>query len=207
MNFVQPETLPPELSGLVMSRSLMIDQTLFHQGGAAADGFLLKTGKLKLVRYIDEDNSLTLTVVKPGDWVAPWILFQTQYSCSAIAEAASQVLVFPKFSLLPALKTHSKLAEAVMQQLATKLETLSFQQGLRDVRAAHERLRYYLIDLATPDPTGISTVKLNCPYKEVAADLGLTPETLSRALARLEETGKITRSRNVITFSPHRTAG
>lgn len=207
MDFMQPETLPPELSELMVSRSLMADQTLFHQGTAAADGFLLRTGKLKLVRYIDDDNSLTLTVVKPGDWVAPWVLFQTQYSCSAIAAVPSQVLVFPKFSLLPALRTHSQLAEAILQQLAAKLQILSFQQGLRDVRAAHERLRYYLIDLAIPDAMGTSTVELNAPFKDVAADLGLTPETLSRALARLEKNGRITRSRHIITLNPYPTAG
>ena len=207
MNFMQPDTLPPELGQIVTTRSLMPNQTLFHQHTAAQDGFLLQTGKLKLIRYINEDESLPLTVVKPGDWVAPWILFTSQYPCSAIATATSKVLVYPKASLLPALKNHSQLAETIMQQLAAKLNQLSFQQGLRDVRTAHDRLRYYLIDLATANAAGTPTIELDCPFKDIAADLGLTPETLSRALSRLEETGNITRSRHAITLHHYPNAG
>ncbi|MEM6423624.1 MAG: Crp/Fnr family transcriptional regulator [Cyanobacteria bacterium P01_H01_bin.119] len=200
MNIFQPGTLPPELGAMVTTRSLMVDQTLFHQGGTTADGFLLMGGRLKLVRYIDENHSFTLGMVKPGEWVAPWALFETQHRCSAIATKPTQVQVYPKFSLLPTLRTHGALAIAVMEQLAVQLHTLSFQHGLRDVRAAHDRLRYYLVNLSPPEITGSTVIELEYPFKDIAADLGLTPETLSRALSRLESMGNITRSRNVITL-------
>ncbi|NJL56178.1 winged helix-turn-helix domain-containing protein [bacterium] len=36
------------------------------------------------------------------------------------------------------------------------------------------------------------------PLKDIAADLGITPETLSRALTKLERDGAITRQQNAI---------
>lgn len=40
-----------------------------------------------------------------------------------------------------------------------------------------------------------TTTTFDRPLKDIAVDLGLTPETLSRALTRLEREGIITRTR------------
>jgi CRP/FNR family transcriptional regulator, dissimilatory nitrate respiration regulator len=41
---------------------------------------------------------------------------------------------------------------------------------------------------------------LDRPLKDIAGDLGLTPEALSRALAHLQKVGEITRNQRKITF-------
>ncbi|WP_338108793.1 helix-turn-helix domain-containing protein [Fischerella thermalis] len=40
-----------------------------------------------------------------------------------------------------------------------------------------------------------TTITFDCSLKDIAVDLGLTPEILSRALTRLEREGIITRTR------------
>ncbi len=50
--------------------------------------------------------------------------------------------------------------------------------------------------MATADNDRV--INLDRPYKEIALELGFTPETLSRALLRLEQEGKIDRQQNKI---------
>ncbi|MGL6338038.1 MAG: helix-turn-helix domain-containing protein, partial [Waterburya sp.] len=46
-----------------------------------------------------------------------------------------------------------------------------------------------------------TTVTLERPLKEIAEEIGISPEALSRALRELQQEGIITRTRNTIVFS------
>ena len=67
---------------------------------------------------------------------------------------------------------------------------------LRGVQSARKRLLQY-IALSTPD--GTSAMPLDRPFKFMAEDLGLAPETFYRTLAELEKNGLISRTRNSIS--------
>lgn len=202
--------------GVITFRELASEQTLFWQGDSASALFIVETGRLKIARHTSEGRSITLQIARSGDSLAEGALFSDFYSYGAVAEIASQVIVYPKQSLLQALREHPYLAEDFMTRLARKNSSLVMQLELRDIRAAHRRVLRYLSYLAyiesgnleVVDPEKVSLENLNVenadvisfdrPLKEVAIDLGLTPATLSRALTRLEREGQITRKQNLI---------
>ena len=198
MDLLTLDSLPGQLRNAITHRDLARGENLFQQGEETYAFFIVETGRVKLVRYTTEDKVVTFQVAEPGESLAEIALFSDTYSCTAVAEVASRVIVYPKQLLLSALCDNPDLAEDFMAMLVRKIQALKVRLELRDIRAAHERLLRYLRYQVLPGEQNI--VNFDRPLKDIAVELGLTPETLSRALSRLEQEGMITRTRLQITL-------
>lgn len=198
MDLLTLESLPVELQNAIVHRDLAPGETLFAAGDSALSFFVVETGRVKLLRYTSGDKEVTLQIAESGDSVAEIALFSETYSCTAVAQMNSRVIVYPKQLLLSAICNNPDLAEDFMAMLVRKIQDLKIRVELRDIRAAHERLlRYLQYQTQSGEQT---VVNFDRPLKDIAADLSLTPETLSRALTRLERDGMITRTRLQITL-------
>jgi CRP-like cAMP-binding protein len=198
MDLLTLDSLPAQLRNAIAHRDLARGENLFQQGEETSAFFIVETGRVKLVRYTTEDRVVTFQVAGAGESLAEIALFSDTYPCTAVAEVASRVIIYPKQLLLSALHDNPDLAEDFMAMLVRKIQALKFRLELRDIRAAHERLLRYLRYQVQPGEQNI--VNFDRPLKDIAVELGLTPETLSRALARLEQEGMITRTRLQITL-------
>jgi CRP/FNR family transcriptional regulator, dissimilatory nitrate respiration regulator len=198
MDLLILDTLPSELRDAITYRDLAKGENLFQQGEEASAFFVVEAGRVKLVRYTSGDKEVTFQVAIPGDSLAEIALFSETHPCAAVASMASRVIVYPKEHLLSALRNNPDLAEDFMAILVRKIQGLKVRLELRDIRAAHKRLLRYLRYQGQPGEQNI--INFDRPLKDIAADMGLTPETLSRALARLEQEGMITRTRLQITL-------
>lgn len=196
MDLLTLDTLPVKLRDAILHRDLVAGENLFQQEDLALSFFVVKTGRVRLIRYTS-DKEVTLQIAGSGEGVAEIALFSETYPCTAVAEVNSRVIVYPKELLLSAIRNNPDLAEDFMAMLVQKIQDLKIRVELRDIRAAHERLLRYLRYQAQ---SGQTVVNFDRPLKDIAADLGLTPETLSRALTRLERNGMITRTRLSITL-------
>ncbi|NJL82252.1 MAG: Crp/Fnr family transcriptional regulator [Chloroflexaceae bacterium] len=192
MDLLVPETLPQSLRRGIVSRNLMAGQRLFRQGDRAAALFVVTDGRLRLVRCVGESNLATVQIVQPGESLGEAALLVDAYPETAIAETATWVLGYPKSLLLAALNEHPSLAETAVLLLTRKIQELTLRLEWRDIPMARERLLQYFRHLARS--ASRNEILLDRPLKEIAVDLGFTPETLSRSLSRLEQEGAITRS-------------
>ncbi|WP_258003802.1 cyclic nucleotide-binding domain-containing protein [Fischerella thermalis] len=68
----------------------------------------------------------------------PDALLSDTYPYAVVAEVASRVIVYPKQSILTALRHNSELAEDFIAMLVQKIHDLNVCLELRDIRAAHE---------------------------------------------------------------------
>jgi CRP/FNR family transcriptional regulator, dissimilatory nitrate respiration regulator len=203
MDLANIDSLPSGLRNTVTFQSLTAGQALYQQGDPAQTFFIVASGRIKVVRYLDTDKMSTLLTVHPGESLGEIALFAEAYPSAAIAEVPSRVIAYPKQALLSALRSYPNLAENLMAMLVHRVQTLKIRLEIRDVRASHERVLRYLQYIAESGDR--TTIVIDRPFKEIAIDLGLTPETLSRALARLERDGRITRQQQQITLH-HSTA-
>ncbi|KAB8317233.1 Crp/Fnr family transcriptional regulator [Tolypothrix campylonemoides VB511288] len=198
MDLLTLDTLPVQLRNAIVHRNLAAGETLFQQGDLALSFFVVETGRVRLVRYTSGDKEVTLQITGSGEGVGEIALFSETYPCTAVAEVNSRVIVYPKELLLSAIRNNPDLAEDFMAMLVRKIQDLKIRIELRDIRKAHERLLRYLRYQAQSGEQNI--VNFDRPLKDIAVDLGLTPETLSRALTRLERDGMITRTRLSVTL-------
>ena len=190
------DSLPESLRGALAFTDLSPGETLFTQGDDATAVFAVETGRVKLVRYTSEGRMVTFEVVRGGEILAESALFLDTYPCTAIAEEASRIVIYPQEALGSALQNYPELAQELTMLLIRKIQTLKVRLEWFNSRAAHERLLQYLRFLSGNQ----TVVNLDRPLKEIAGELGFTPETLSRALARLEQQGAIARNGRLITL-------
>ncbi|GAB4471679.1 MAG: Crp/Fnr family transcriptional regulator [Elainellaceae cyanobacterium] len=190
--------MPAELQAIVSFRSLETGQILFDQGEPAKAVYILESGCIQLLNYTEEGLQINHYSVRPGESFAEVALFHERYVCTAIACRPSRILVLPKSAFLKALKTYPDLAETFMAQLAKRLHESKVLLELRSIRSARRRVLHYLQLNVQPD--GI-TVNLDVPLKDIADDLGLTPEALSRALKQLHKEGIIARRKQKVTLN------
>ena len=196
MNFAQFDRLPAELRAVAYYRDLKDGEILFTQNDRAAAIFMLEVGSILLLNYIEDGGQVNQYTVKAGELFAELILFKDVYLCTAIATATARVLVLPKQPFLDAIAQSPELTQTLMAHLAQRLHESKILLELRGMRSARKRVLHYLRLLIQADE---KTIVLDRPLKDIAADLGLTPEALSRALTQLQNGGEITRQQRKIT--------
>lgn len=198
-----PDSLPPVLQAAATYQELVAGQVLFHQRDRALAIFAVEIGRLRLVRYTSEGRLVIFQVPGAGESFAESALFSDVYNCEAVAEVPSRVIVYPKQLLLTVLHDYPDMVFAFMERLSRKSQSLKIRLELQSILSARERVLQYLLVTAQP---GETTVNFERPLKDIASELGLTPETLSRSLTRLEREGVIIRTPGQITLRNTSTA-
>lgn len=198
MDFLNLDSLPSELQNAATSYSFAAGQRLFRQGDRSSNFYLVTSGRVKLVRYTIEGRMVVSQVVRSGEGLGENTLISDAYSNTAIAEVESQAIAYPQPLLREALREYPDLAEDLRTRLVEKIQSLEVSLELLQIRSAHLRLLQYLQYNAASNHQTV--VNLDQPLKEVATELDLAPRTLSRALARLEYEGRITRQAGSITL-------
>lgn len=163
---------------------------LFRQGDAARGLFVLEAGRVRLLRHTPDGNEVILHTARPGESLAEASLFAEHYHCDAVALEDSVALLAPKERLRALLRTRPEAAEILFATLARQVRELRARLELRNIRRAEDRVLAALRLRAGED----GEVVLTGTWKDMAAELGLTHETLYRALARLTRRGIIRRS-------------
>ncbi len=189
--------LPEKLQNQFSRRQLQAGEILFIDGDPAESIYYLESGLIRLVHYTESGQAVNHYAIMPGGFVAEVLVVVDHYLCTAVVEESSQVLVIPKQSFINALRQDANLLFSFLGEVAYRLHMTKMMMELRGIRLAHERVLNYLRIIAQP---GTGTILLDRPYKEIARDLDLTPETLSRALSQLQEEGRISRGEVQITL-------
>lgn len=171
--------------------------TVFSQGDMPEFVHMLLAGEMALVA---EDEKLGPTVIEffpAGEiFVAPAGLLELPYLVSARAIEESRVLMLPTDELRRLIATESSLAAAMTRALARHWRLLVKQIKELKLKSASQRLGSYLIAKA-PVRSGATAFRLVEERKLIAARLGMTPESLSRAFAQLKEAGVSGRGRHI----------
>ena len=179
-------------------RELAAGETLFAAGDAARGFFLVRSGRMRLVRFGAGGRETALFVAGPGERFAEASLFAETYHCDAVSLIESSVACFPKAAVLTLLQANTSATMDLMADLARQVMDLRAALTLRDIRSARERVLAHLVARAGPDGR---TISVDGRLKDVAAAIGLTPEALYRTLAQLEAEGAVRRGEDSITLT------
>ena len=191
------DALPASLEAGSVARVLAPGELLFRQGHRAGAIYKVETGRLRLIRRTIDDRLVILHTARRGELFAEASLFAETYHCDAIAAVQSSVRVYPKESVIKALRADPALAEAFMARLAYQLQELRARLELRNIRSARDRVLQYLRLRA-----GIHgrSITIEGQLQDVAAEIGITREALYRTLATLEAEEYLTRTENGIVL-------
>ncbi len=170
---------------------------VFYAEDPAEKIFGVKTGKIQLVRYLENGQMSHQYAVESGSWLGERALFKDVYSNCAIATQPSQLIAIPKQTFLTLLAHDPVISLEFTGQLTEQLHIAKNIMTVRCIRSAGDRVLAYLYTLKVP---GANTCVLNCPIKAIAEQICLTPEVVSRSLRKLQDEGIIQRNQRKITF-------
>ncbi len=182
--------LAQRLQGAMRSLLLEPGQTLFQAGDAACGVFVLKSGRVRLLRRCMEGREVTLHIPQPGESFAEASVYAQNYHCDCIADIASEVILVPRQILLRELEREPVFATIFARHLAGQVRDLRAALELRNIRAADQRILNALNLKLAP---GENCVFIEPSLKAFAAEIGLTHEALYRSLKKLESSGKLRR--------------
>ena len=148
------DDLPVPLGSTI--RELGSGDLLFRQGDKAAAIYKVESGRLRLIRRTVDDHLVVLHTARQGEFFAEAALFAEAYHCDAVAAAKSRVRVYPKATVMNALRADPALAEAFMARLARQLQELRARMELRNIRSARDRVVQYLRLRAGPHGRSIA---------------------------------------------------
>lgn len=184
------------------AKSYAQDSLLFGAGDPADRYFAVVEGCVRLFALSKDGHETIIEVIGAGASFAEAAIFANAcYPVNAEAMAGSRVVSLRAHTLVKLLRDDPKLALRMLATLYSwQLRLMAEMQKLKG-RTPAQRLAWYLLELVD-QAGGETTVPL--PYRKgvLAARIGITPESLSRALGRLgqlgvESDGRVFRLRDV----------
>lgn len=162
---------------------------LFLQGDPADRFYVVLDGWVRLYRETPDGSEITIGLFARGESFAEAaVLTNGHFPVCAMVAEPGRLLLVPASSFLGALLADRGLCLNLMASMARRLQGFVRQIEALSRRSTVERLAAFLLKLAEGRS---APVRLALPLDKtlVAARLGMQPETLSRAFAKLRRLG------------------
>lgn len=177
-----------EIIEIASSRSFEKGETVYMAGDKGGTLFVLHTGRVKLFRLTSSGKEQVLRLVEPGEFIGELSLFSSlPLTDNAQALEATTMCVLQGHRLKVLMAKYPSIAFKVMDELSRRLEKAENRIKEISLSSVTQRVSGALLELAE----GKKEIVLPMTKGDLASQLGMTQETLSRTLAALQEQGLI----------------
>lgn len=185
--------ITPEISDSLLAnahvRPIIRGATLFMQGEKASAIYIVLDGWIKLYRISPNGTEAVVGVfTKGGSFGEAVALRHGTYPVSAEAVTDCSVIRIDAEAILHLIRESPEVAVAILTSAFTHLHALVAQLEQLKAQTGAQRLAEFLLDLSVC-PVGACSVVLPYDKTLIAGRLGMKPESLSRAFARLRDYG------------------
>jgi CRP-like cAMP-binding protein len=177
-----------EIIEIASSRSFEKSETIYSAGDGGGTLFVLHTGRIKLFRLNASGKEQVLRLVEPGEFIGELSLFSSlPLTDNAQALEATTMCVLQGDRLKGLMAKYPSIAFKVMDELSRRLEKAESRIEDISLSSVTERVASALLELSG----GKKEILLPMTKGDLASQLGMTQETLSRKLSALQEEGLI----------------
>lgn len=158
---------------------------------------VLNRGRAKVSRADESGNEQVIRILRPGDYIGETAVFSdtaAQYDTVALED--SSFCTLDKDHLHQMLTTQPDLAIKILGDMTRRLQSAEAHLESLGQKPAEQRLLEALRQYAD----GRTTFTLGISKRDLASQIGVRPETLSRLLKRLQDNHFILLDRKTITI-------
>jgi CRP-like cAMP-binding protein len=167
-------------------------RTIFIEGDPADAFFVVLEGWVKLYRTLADGEEAVVAVMAPGESFAEAVMFMGgRYPVSAETVGSTRLMRVDAAVVRAAMRADGQVALALLASIVHHTEDLADRVEGLEVLSAPQRVADFLARTARVRGGGEDAVELVLPYDKalIARRLGMTPESLSRALSVLRPLG------------------
>ena len=164
---------------------------LFVQGDEVDRFFVILSGWIKLFRQASDGTEAIIEVFGPSESFAEAAMFgSARYPVSAETASESRLLEIPSEFFKSRLANDSELMFRMLATMSSRLKRFVKRTEQLATRTASQRVASFLLQFTDGKHDGCE-VCIDLPYDKslIAGRLGMKPETFSRALASLRDSG------------------
>jgi len=179
-------------------------EVVCRQDDPATAFFIVVDGWVKLYRITMAGDEAVINVLARGDSFAESVAFTGQpYLHTAEAVSEARVIRVPAVHVIKCLQTMPELGRAMIASMALHMNHLVQQVEQLKAKSGVQRVAGFLLSLC---PSGHGACTIALPYDKtlIAGRLGLKPESLSRAFAKLRSVGVHVHAAHVEVGNPDR---
>ncbi len=181
------------------------DEIIFFEGEKGDYIYIIKKGKVKMLKMNQNGDEQILNIFKKDDILAEVILFDKEnYPATAIALSEVELFTINSRELSKIFMDHPQITVKVMKVMSSRLRRA--QQnirdfGLKDSKSRLASLLYHLAERHGDKKENEISISLFLTQKELANMIGTTRETVSRTLKSIEKQNIISTSRQKIVVN------
>jgi CRP-like cAMP-binding protein len=177
-----------EVVEIASSRIFEKGETVYRAGDEGGTLFVLYTGRVKLFRLNASGKEQVLRLVETGEFIGELSLFSSlPLTDNAQALEGTTMCVLQGERLKALMAKHPSIAFKVMDELSRRLERAENRIEDISLNSVTTRVSRALLELSEVK----QDIVLPMTKGDLASQLGMTQETLSRKLAALQEEGLI----------------
>lgn len=189
---------PADISALnqeALRKKMVKDSILFRQGDKADEMFLIKGGRMKLSKILEDGSELTLDIRKAGDFVGE-NMFSDEgiYPVSAICLQDTLTCGFTRSQFEQLITDNPKVSLQIIKNLSNRISWLTSRVGNLAVTNIEDRLYGVLCSVAQEHGTkGSQGIAIQFPltHEDLSFLTGAHRVSITRAMKTLKNAGKI----------------
>jgi CRP-like cAMP-binding protein len=173
------------LAGICIPKVLRKREFLFHEGDRGSAMYLMAQGILQVFRTSAEGREVVIKLIGPGEIFGEVVLFERDtFPASAMALTAVEVFLIPRKQLHCLLDQEGFRNDFIAMLLSKQRYLTDRIFGLSAMDVEGRLFRFLRETFGEREEYVVDITK-----KDVAAAIGVLPETLSRLLLKLKEDG------------------
>lgn len=181
-----------------LQRTYTAEQIVFLEGEPSGGFCVVQEGWLKAIKLAPDGREQVLSFLGPGEvFNAVGVFASESNPATVIALEPSTLWIIQRETMLRLLEEHPRLANAVIQDLAGRVQYLIQIVEDLSLRSVEARLARLLLEQAQTD---VLSRRRWATQAEMAARLGTVPDVINRALRSLTQEGLIAVERHQINL-------
>lgn len=167
---------------------------IYYAGDVSDALYIIHQGMVRVFHMAEDGKEQLTRILMPGDYLGEWTLFHPEEVHSNYAQAleTSQICMIHRHDFQAILDQYPQIARKLLSSLSYRLQEADQHTAQLSTQSTTSRLALFLANQTVVQRSVQgSLIHLHLSKKDIASYLGMSPETLSRALKRLEESGYI----------------
>ncbi|MFH1058557.1 MAG: Crp/Fnr family transcriptional regulator [Pseudomonadota bacterium] len=198
---LKPEELKA-LGAAAVRRRFAKGQAIFRQGDPATQMFLIKAGRVKLIKQDEDGQETTLDIRKAGDFLGENMLNE-EGALPLTAVALGEVLTcgFGRRDFEQLVLQHPGIGLQVIKNLSRRIDWLTSRVGSMSHTNLEERLYRVLLQVAREHGAqGRQGLVLDMPltHEDLSFLVGAHRVSITRAMKDLQQSGRVLRQGRVL---------